>query len=34
MKRTAFLEISQTEKSISQTGKINAKHGHAIYAKT
>lgn len=34
MKRTVFLEIRKTDKSISKTGKINAGHGHAVYAKT
>ena len=33
MKRTVFLEIRKTDKSISQTGKINAEHGHAVSAK-
>lgn len=33
MKRTVFLEIRKTDKSISQSGKINAEHGHAVSAK-
>lgn len=34
MKRTVFLEIRKTDKSISQTGRINAERGHAVYAQT
>lgn len=34
MKRIVFLEIRKTDISISWTGKINAEHSHAVYAKT
>lgn len=34
MKRTVFSEIRKTDESISKTGKIIARHGHTLHAKT